>query len=56
MNVCMEEQWDLCLVLCLCVCMCVCVSASFPFDLNNNRESWKPAFYPAQDTEIKTGL
>lgn len=35
---------------CECVCVCVCLpaclpaSASFPFDLNNNRESWKPAF------------
>ena len=29
------------------VCVCVCASASFPFDLNNNRESWKPAFHPA---------
>ena len=55
MNVCMEEQWALCLVFCVCVCVCVCVclclfslrpqqqgelEASFPSSLGHRNPNW----------------
>jgi hypothetical protein len=49
MDICMEEQWALCLVVCVCVCVCVwcvCVSVCVCFCL---------CLFPSTSTTEKTG-